>query len=246
MNTDETPPVQEGAPNLEALLPVALGDTLTRTFRCMELAEDEIAKVKRRHPGQAAALDDAFRHLMPTPVLRGLGDEVYGAHCREILELLATGDDIREGTTAEVIAALAESSQAAPLTRTATLLYIELFELVFPGKSEKLFAELGPMEPNAYERTQMRELEADLRRKLRTDRGFKRDDSAVREPSPAYGREAAFDAKRAAAMSARGCAPSVRFRFGTWASRFGPRRFAGLRKLSSSLGKSSTTTRRNT
>jgi len=148
-----------------------LANVITGTFRRMELAEEEIAAAKKRHPDQAAALNDTFRHLVPPPLLRNLDDQVYRAHCREILELVATGDDIREGTTAEVIAALAESSQAAPLTRTATLLYIELFSLVFPGKSEKLFADVGPMEPNAYERTQMRELEADLRRKLRTDRG---------------------------------------------------------------------------
>jgi hypothetical protein len=70
------------------------------------------------------------------------------------------GEDLRPGTAAECLGALAAASLEAPPTRAAGLLYWELF-----GDAH------GDPACDQYDRIQMKELEAELRRKLASDRG---------------------------------------------------------------------------
>ncbi len=81
------------------------------------------------------------------------------------------GEDLRPGTAAECLGALAAASLEAPPTRAAGLLYWELFERVLPDQADTLRAEHADPACDQHDRIQMKELEAELRRKLASDRG---------------------------------------------------------------------------
>jgi hypothetical protein len=140
-------------------------------FHCMDLAEEEIALAKSDYPVFEAQIHDAFRHLCPTEPLRGLSDDVYRHHCREILQRIVNGEGLRPGTAAECLCALAAASLELPPTRAAGLLYWELFERVLPDQADTLRKDHGDLAFDQYDRIQMKELEAELRRKLTSDRG---------------------------------------------------------------------------
>jgi hypothetical protein len=170
MSETDAPPGTSKAQALHALLPHALESALARTFRCMEVAEEEIATAKERRPEKVETLDQVFGHLCPPALLSDLSHEVYRAHCRELLERAANGEKLRLGTAAEVVAALSRFSQVAPPGRIETLLYMHLFERLFPGELARLLTEAPPMRPDSYERDRMNELEHELRRKVAKDR----------------------------------------------------------------------------
>jgi hypothetical protein len=140
-------------------------------FHCMDLAEEEIALAKSDYPVFEAQIHDAFRYLCPTEPLRGLSDAVYRQHCREIIQRIVNGEDIRPGTAAECLGALAAASLEVPPTRAAGLLYWELFERVLPDQADTLRDAHGDPACDQYDRIQTKELEAELRRKLASDRG---------------------------------------------------------------------------
>lgn len=157
--------------SLADLLPPSTGRIIANTFRRMTIAEEEIRAAKARHPEKAAKLDKAFRYLCPPALLNGLDDQLYRAHCKEILDREAKGEKLRRGTAAEVIAALSQGSQVAPLGRIETLLYTQLFAEIFPEDASRILSDGRPAEPDLYERGRMRDLEQELRRKLACDRG---------------------------------------------------------------------------
>lgn len=149
-----------------------IGSVVSATFRRMEIAEEEITDGRHRHPSRANAIFESFKHLVPPPLLRDLGDELYRLHCRELIERVGKGRDLRPGTAAEVVAALSGLSQIAPPTREQTLLYMKLFDELFPERAAAILRETGPMEPDRYEETRIRELEAEYRRKVGHERGI--------------------------------------------------------------------------
>ncbi len=163
-------PFQEDTPSLADLFPPATGRAIANAFRRMEVAEEEIRAAVARYPNRSSEIDAAFGYLYPTAVLNELGDEVFRAHCREILERAAHGDDLERGTTAEVLAVLSRGSQVAHLSRIGTLLYMELFGRLFPEEAEVLENPEGGPEPDAYERECMADLEEELRRRVAVDR----------------------------------------------------------------------------
>jgi len=101
---------------------------INNAFRCMEIAEEEILKAQARHPEQAAAINDkGFMLCCPPPLLQNLGDDLYRAHCKELLDRLATGGDVRQGTLAEAAIMLSRASLEAPLARAAFLAYARAY-----------------------------------------------------------------------------------------------------------------------
>jgi len=132
----------------------------------MELAEEEIAAAKKAHPLEADLMHRAFAVMCPSAVLRDGGEEIYRAHCRELLERVHLEKDTRLGTTAEVVAVLSTMSFRAPLDRHATVLYWELFESLFPTDAERIRGEAGTPTADAFDREQAHVLEQKLRRKL--------------------------------------------------------------------------------
>jgi hypothetical protein len=95
------------------LLGTGLAGTIAHTFRCMEIAEEEIAAAKAQHPLLAAPLHDGFRELCPPSVLREAGEPLYRAYCREVLARIAAGQALAPATTAELLAVLQAMSLAA-------------------------------------------------------------------------------------------------------------------------------------
>jgi hypothetical protein len=121
---------------LEALLPDGSVGVIGRTFDLMAVAEREIARARRKHRTRRTSelLNGSFLMLQPGELSR-YSDELYAAHCRELLERVVKGDDPRPGTRAEMLAALSEASLKAPLERNAHTAMEHLFAQCFPGNA---------------------------------------------------------------------------------------------------------------
>lgn len=146
------------------LLGTGLAGTIAHTFRCMEIAEEEIAAAKAQRPLLAAQLHDGFRELCPPSVLREAGEPLYRAYCREVLARIAASQALASATTAEPLAVLQAMSLAAPLERAATVLYWDRFAELFPSEAARLRSETGPVAADTYDQVRAKELEAKLRR----------------------------------------------------------------------------------
>jgi hypothetical protein len=152
---------------LGELLGAGLADGLSGIFGQMDWAEDEIEKARKRYPLRADLIHHSFALLTPSHDLMST-EMVYRSHCTELLDRVAAGTDARPGTAAEVCAACCDASQLAPLTTSATGLYVRMWELAFPG--HPVFR--GQREHyEALRGSQISDLESEARRKLaRPDR----------------------------------------------------------------------------
>lgn len=98
----------------------------------MGWAEEEIRAAQLRHPDQAERVYHGFALLWPTSTLMST-EAVYRAHCGELLDRVAGGDNTRVATSAELACAASEASLVAPLTHAGFLSYARAFNRVFPG-----------------------------------------------------------------------------------------------------------------
>jgi len=129
----------------------------------VDFAEDEIEQAAARHPGASDDLYHAFCLLLPAIEVSAWGTEfVYRAHCRELLERVATGEDTRPGTTVECLLAMAEVSKRIPLNGTAAGLYFRLWARAFP---EHELSDRGEYYEALYKES-IDKTEQELRRKL--------------------------------------------------------------------------------
>ena len=133
--------------------------------RCM-WAEDEIEAAQLRHGERdRGPLWNSFRLLRPTHE-QAWPELVYRAHCRELLDRVATGLDTRPATDAEKIAVLSAASQTAPLNSGAETLYLRIGTRMFPD----IFEGIGDvLDVQAYEKvngSRADDYEAQLARKL--------------------------------------------------------------------------------
>jgi hypothetical protein len=95
-------------------------NTISGVFKRMEIAEQEIAAAQERHPQKADLLWECFAMCKPPDLLNDKSDVMYRAHCRELLERVAAGENVAEPTNAELMAAFSVVSLATPLTDAAT------------------------------------------------------------------------------------------------------------------------------
>lgn len=100
-------------------------------FEQMDWAEEEIEAAAKRHPAKRDLLYHGFKILSSTHEFMST-EMVFRAHCRELLERLATGADTRPGTAAEVCCLCSEMSLAVPLKSSAAGLYIRMWGAAFP------------------------------------------------------------------------------------------------------------------
>ena len=100
---------------------------LESAFAAIDWAEQEITAAQQRHPAAADRIWHSFVLLRPTHDLMST-EFVYRAHCAELLDRVAAGDDTRPGTAAECCIALCETSQLAPLTHAAVGLYARMWQ----------------------------------------------------------------------------------------------------------------------
>jgi len=147
------------------LIDPRFSNALDRLFRAMEIAEEEITKAQERWPEKRKEIWDMFKYLGlgTCTIPEGYADQVYRAHCQEILERVVGGEDLRPGTDAECMVALCEMSQVAPLCFPAVCLYRKLFE-------RRLRYDPSPEVASFEEWTGSSELESELRKRLARER----------------------------------------------------------------------------
>lgn len=132
-------------------------------FHLIEIAEETIKRYVNRYPSQAPLLNRAFLALqwhLRWPVR----DELYRAHARELLQRVVEHQPLDEGTRAEALVAISDTSLRAPLVSQ------------YAALAEKLFLEIfgpdaigGPKQPMFYEPWQgaSEKLLNELRRRIR-------------------------------------------------------------------------------
>ncbi|MGI5213330.1 hypothetical protein [Plantactinospora sp. CA-290183] len=103
-----------------------LQDLVDSIFTTNTWARQEIMAAQRRHPDGADRICKSSRLLTPTHGLMSTAS-VYRAHCREVLDRVAAGEDTRPGTAAECCIALCKTSLRAPLTTSAVGLYVRMW-----------------------------------------------------------------------------------------------------------------------
>lgn len=113
----------------------------------VELAEYEIDRALRQYPDNQKAVYNAFRMLQKPAIFRGRPEQLYRSYCQELLGRVATGEDTRPATDAEIVVLLSEASLAASATRTAGYLYMTLFRRIF---GEAVYRDLGLEEGAQY------------------------------------------------------------------------------------------------
>lgn len=99
----------------------------------VDIAGDEIEQAAARHPQAADDLFHSFRLLLPAFEADAWGAEfVLRAHCRELLERVASGADTRPGTNVECLLAMVQVSKAVPLNGPAAGFYFRMWSGAFP------------------------------------------------------------------------------------------------------------------
>lgn len=130
------------------------GSEIHRAFHFMSIAEDAITAGKRRHPTKAAEIHkQAFMAVQPYhSEFWKAPDEVFRAHCAEIVDRIAAGANgikLDVATDAEILFGLYSASQKAPPGDHFSLLYQRLFVKIFPKqtivkKDDAMFRESWP------------------------------------------------------------------------------------------------------
>ncbi|MFD5610469.1 hypothetical protein [Kitasatospora sp. NPDC127060] len=147
--------------------------TVDDTADAWELVEAEIAAARKRHgETERGPIWGAFLLLQHTPPLEKV-PRLYRAHVREVLDRVATGQDTRPATDAELLAALSASSVQVPLSPSAACLVARLLARLPSGETLPIAAEVLDVE--GYERlfageadAHARQLQARLTRHWRT------------------------------------------------------------------------------
>ena len=99
------------------------GQALIAALRRMEIAEEEIARAQQQHPDKAGVLRNSFL-ACHTPIIPPLPhlDPLYRAHVRQLLAMIAEGQDVDRPTLAEVsVMTLAVAEKAPPIIELVLL-----------------------------------------------------------------------------------------------------------------------------
>jgi hypothetical protein len=135
-------------PQVQAILGGPLANLVGRVFGDIEIAEDEIRIARGRtgdEPWDEADRDDPLWQSFKLLRVEGgmPSEKVYRAHCKEILERVAAGQDTRPGTDAEVMVAISQASQEVPLHGSIVGLQLRMFKRRLPDDHQQLLDALG-------------------------------------------------------------------------------------------------------
>lgn len=142
-----------------------LGGDLVASFALLDICSEECerAGVLRTMPSTM------FRLLAPSDIFAAVDQRTYRAHVRELLGRYKAGKPLDEGTAAEVLLGMVETSLAAPLTQGGAALYHAMFrEVLGPEVYADYLADAPP--PRERYAGQLAELEREARRKVRSGR----------------------------------------------------------------------------
>ncbi|CAM4325516.1 hypothetical protein NONI108955_20935 [Nocardia ninae] len=107
-------------------------------FDRMHWADVEIRKAVDRYPDKRNILYHCFSPDLMRATHELMGEElVFRAHCRELLERVATGRSTKPGTAVEVALACMENSLKAPLSTAAAGLYMRMWKQAEFGFSQQ-------------------------------------------------------------------------------------------------------------
>lgn len=154
-------------PHIHALLEIV---------NCMDVAEQEIAKLRAKYTrGRGAPvakrLKDSYQFLRPSKVLRGFLDgPLYRVHVRELLERVIAYEALEPGTDAECLAAMSHMSLQAPPDQDFTAAMHVLFKKHLPEQWKQVGFDKEPM-PKEYTPDGVETILRSLRRQLATKRG---------------------------------------------------------------------------
>lgn len=154
-------------PMIADVLGDSLFSQLGSIFELMDQAEDEIKRAQRQHPKHAMRLYHAFKLLSAGEFENLPTEQVYSAHCRELLDRVATRADTTLPTNAEVCMAMVHISQRAPLTTEAVLVYMRAFNAVLPGQLSEWDGDSVAHYEHVASETGVAEVTKELHRKLR-------------------------------------------------------------------------------
>jgi len=105
----------------------------------MGIAEDEISAGKLEHPKKAKEIQASFLAFQPyLPEFWNAPDEVFRAHCKEIVARIVSGAKLDPATDAEILYGLYMACQKAPPGDHFQLLYERLFIRIYP--KQKVFS----------------------------------------------------------------------------------------------------------
>jgi hypothetical protein len=133
---------------------------INHAFARMAVAEDEIARAKRRWPRAAKRLHGAFGTLCPTRYVLGT-EEMFRKHCQELLARVKSGEDVVPGTDVELACAFMHASLAAPPDSDHAFAYGLVFARLFPERAD-ITRDLGR---ESY-KGRAEEILSELRRKI--------------------------------------------------------------------------------
>lgn len=110
----------------------SVADAFGDAFTAMGWAEDEIEAAQRRHgeTGRGPIWRQGFAAVRNTNLI--WSERLYRAHCREILNRIPTGSDLRPGTDAEIINEVRQASLRSPMQPGFDCLYFRLFARCLP------------------------------------------------------------------------------------------------------------------
>lgn len=151
---------QRARRDMHPLIRGVLGETVSSgieaLFRRFDIAEEAIKRYVRRYPDRTHVIDQAFgvlRWELGEPVV----DELFRAHCEELLQRVIENKSLEDGTRAEALTALSYTSLRGPLVSQYAALAEKLFLEMFgsealggpamlnepwPGASQALLDEL--------------------------------------------------------------------------------------------------------
>lgn len=146
-------------------------------FRWVGIYDDEARAAIARHPDAA----DVFCHTgqllarpywltAAQPFAGGDNETAYRGYVRELAERLATGQDTRPGTAVEILLALARFTAEVKAPAVIKGLYHRMWMQAFPDHPETAAAAEVLAWDDRDDGSGIRELEAEMRRRLRQPR----------------------------------------------------------------------------
>lgn len=138
-----------------------VSSSLAGPFSQILWAEEEVDTARKRHPESDTQIWDSFPLLPPTHRLMN-NELVYRSHVRELLERVASGEDTRPGTWAEIVCVCCAVSLKIPMHGALSGLYFRAWDKAFP--EQPMDFDGGPHE--ALYASEIDDMERDVRRKL--------------------------------------------------------------------------------
>jgi hypothetical protein len=146
---------------------------IEQTFGDLEIAEEEVAAAKKRHPFETDLIDACFLDLQRSVFLLEKADFVYRSHVRELCERAASSGDLTDATDAEIVCCLMGASMLAPLNHDGFLLYYTCFCRAFPEYTNKVFDHMDYQPRESYP-GRLNELLSSVARKIQRRIGKQR------------------------------------------------------------------------